>query len=331
MFKRRISAKFARLVVGLFVSVFLCATPAFAGNLSEVQAIYDRLIYDSQNIDDDDFFDDTQLQVIDTSQYVTGVVGNNADQAEHTVCPAYAYCSNECGADGHEDMYWLYHDDGQTVSDLQTELSSVMRAPSNVRDNTWKNTFAQVGRFLCPSNTVGRARSVSGNGYDPGEGCWCWWSKRTGATSGYAQLAPKVNDNVFDPIAYDAAYATRNGWYAPCEEPLGTFNIAFATSGDNYSSPEQWTWRAASPTSTTTDWLNTAILTGGVDTSCSPDAGANRNLYLADIMVGNNSLLKEQGAGNFCFGQSDVRALADSACEKLLTVFAPNEIGRAHV
>ena len=324
MFKRRISAKFARLVVGLFVSVFLCATPAFAGNLSEVQAIYDRLIYDSQNIDDDDFFDDTQLQVIDTSQYVTGVVGNNADQAEHTVCPAYAYCSNECGADGHEDMYWLYHDDGQTVSDLQTELSSVMRAPSNVRDNTWKNTFAQVGRFLCPSNTVGRARSVSGNGYDPGEGCWCWWSKRTGATSGYAQLAPKVNDNVFDPIAYDAAYATRNGWYAPCEEPLGTFNIAFATSGDNYSSPEQWTWRAASPTSTTTDWLNTAILTGGVDTSCSPDAGANRNLYLADIMVGNNSLLKEQGAGNFCFGQSDVRALADSACEKLLTVFAPN-------
>ena len=324
MFKRRISAKFARLVVGLFVSVFLCATPAFAGNLSEVQAIYDRLIYDSQNIDDDDFFDDNQWQVIDTSQYVTGVVGNNADQAEHTVCPAYAYCSNECGADGHEDMYWLYHDDGQTVSDLQTELSSVMRAPSNVRDNTWKNTFAQAGRFLCPSNTVGRARSVSGNGYDPGEGCWCWWSKRTGATSGYAQLAPKVNDNVFDPIAYDAAYATRNGWYAPCEEPLGTFNIAFATSGDNYSSPEQWTWRAASPTSTTTDWLNTAILTGGVDTSCSPDAGENRNLYLADIMVGNNSLLKEQGAGNFCFGQSDVRALADSACEKLLTVFAPN-------
>ena len=167
MFKRRISAKFARLVVGLFVSVFLCATPAFAGNLSEVQAIYDRLIYDSQNIDDDDFFDDNQWQVIDTSQYVTGVVGNNADQAEHTVCPAYAYCSNECGADGHEDMYWLYHDDGQTVSDLQTELSSVMRAPSNVRDNTWKNTFAQAGRFLCPSNTVGRARSVSGNGYDP--------------------------------------------------------------------------------------------------------------------------------------------------------------------
>ena len=85
MFKRRISAKFARLVVGLFVSVFLCATPAFAGNLSEVQAIYDRLIYDSQNIDDDDFFDDNQWQVIDTSQYVTGVVGNNADQAEHTV------------------------------------------------------------------------------------------------------------------------------------------------------------------------------------------------------------------------------------------------------
>mgnify|MGYP004648648895 CR=1 FL=1 len=324
MFKRRISAKFARLVAGLFVSVFFCATPAFAGNLSEVQAIYDRLIYDSQNIDDDDFFDDNQWQVIDTSQYVTGVVGNNADQAEHTVCPAYAYCSNECGADGHEDMYWLYHDDGGTVSGLQTELSSVMRAPSQVQHNTWKNTFAQAGRFLCPSNTVGRARSVSGNGYDPGEGCWCWWSKRTGATSGYAQLAPKVNDNVFDPIAYDAAYATRNGWYAPCEEPLGTFNIAFATDSDNSTSPEQWTWRAASPTSTTTDWLNTAILTGGVDTSCSPDAGENRNLYLADIMVGNNSLLKEQGAGNFCFGQSDVRALADSACEKLLTVFAPN-------
>ena len=323
MFKRRISAKFARLVAGLFVSVFFCATPAFAGNLSEVQAIYDRLIYDSQNIGDDDFFDDNQWQVIDTSQYVTGVVGNNADSAEKTTCPAYAYCSNECGADGHEDMYWLYHDDGQTVSGLQTELSSVMRAPGNVRDNTWKNTFAQVGRFLCPSNTVGRARSVSGNGYDPGEGCWCWWSKRTGATSGYAQLAPKVNDNVFDPIAYDT-YATRNGWYAPCEEPLGTFNIAFATDSDNSTSPEQWTWRAASPTSTTTDWLNTAILTGGVDTSCSPDAGENRNLYLADIMVGNNSLLKEQGAGNFCFGQSNVRALADSACEKLLTVFSPN-------
>ena len=324
MFKRRISAKFARLVAGLFAAVFLFSAPAFAGNLDEIQAIYDRLTYDSQNIDDVDFFDDNQWQVIDTSQYVAGVVGNSADSAEKTTCPAYAYCSNECGASGREDMYWLYHDDGRTISDLQTELSSVMRAPSNVIDNTWKNTFAQAGRFLCPSNTVGRARSVSGNGYDPGEGCWCWWSKRAGATSGYAQLAPQVNDNVFEPVAYDAAYATRNGWYAPCEEPLGTFNVAFATGSDNSSSPEQWTWRVAQPTSTTTDWLNTSILNGDIDTSCSPGTGENSHLYLADIMVGNNSLLKETGAGTLCFDSDNVRAVAGSSCEKLLTVFAPN-------
>ncbi len=209
MFKRRISAKFARLVAGLFASVFLFAAPAVAASsrLEQIKEWYEKSaagrLYTPV---DEDFahFHDYQ--------------GQDVDCPYDSYCSLYSMRTQDTSKDFIERetiQSWQVYDqfDGGSYSwDMLHEAVLGLDYPSDIyTEDIMRNNFGTVGVYFCPYGTRSLVqyrewapeRTETCETYYSGDGTW--------------SQAPSLPEEIISEyvLTSDETIATRNGWLAP--------------------------------------------------------------------------------------------------------------------